>query len=152
MRGGGKSEEETSTKEVQDKHLTSLLHKIDEYKRKIQSCDNFENKLETYIKPLGKLNQHEDSVREPFELELEVKKILLSSDSSTEPQVLLLTGEAGIGKSSFCKYLQRAMLLDWDESEWLPILVDLSNLKEATNFTISETLKQELSLTKNEIE
>ena len=30
LRGGGKSEEETSTKEVQDKHLTSLLHKIDE--------------------------------------------------------------------------------------------------------------------------
>ena len=166
LRGGGKSEG-TSKKEAQDKHLTSLLHKIDKYKIKIQGDTNFETELETYIKPLGKPDLNHEPlaclVREPFELELEIKKRLL--DSESDLKVLLLTGEAGIGKSSFCKYLQRAMLVDWeitqwDESQWLPILVDLSNLMrsrepvprtEAAKFTISEILKQELSLTESEI-
>ena len=139
LRGGG-DPEETLAKEAQNQHLTSLLHKIDEYRTKIQNGKNFENILGTYIKP--------------FELEFEIKKRLLNSDATLK--VVLLTGGSGIGKSTFCKYLQRAMLVDWDntqldDTEWLPILVDLSNLKEAANFTISEALKQELSLTENEI-
>ena len=154
LRGGGGDNENISTEEVQNQQLKGLLHKIDEYKRKIQGGRHFENELGTYMKPLGKLNRnYEDSMREPFELELELKKRLLNSDSDLK--VALLSGEAGIGKSSFCKYLQRAMLMDWDESEWLPILVDLSNLmrsfSEKANLTISEILKKELSLTDGEI-
>ena len=102
LRGEGGEIEAPFAEEVQNQHLTGLLHKIDEYKRRIQSSNNFEIELGTYITPVGKLNRnHEDSVREPFELELEIKKRLLHPDSDLK--VLLLTGEAGVGKSSFCK-------------------------------------------------
>ena len=49
------------------------------------------------------------------------------------------------------------MLVDWDESEWFPILVDLSKLmrslseEKRANLAISEILKQELSLTDDEM-
>mgnify|MGYP000856791752 FL=1 len=160
LRGGGENEE-TSMKEAQAQHLTSLRKKIDDYKIKFRNEKDFEKEFPTYIKPLGKLaHSHEDSENEVFELEFEIKKRLLNSDSASDPQVLLLTGEAGIGKSLFCKYLQRAMLLNWEEREWLPILVDLSNLKrsqesvsvsEETKITIEEILKNELSLTESEV-
>ena len=92
---------------------------------------------------------------------------LLSSDSKL--QVLLLTGETGIGKTLFCKYLQRAILFEWDysysdteERSWLPIVVDISSFMRSSKSTLTspttaasvraeEILRRELSLTETEI-
>ena len=146
---------------INNEQLASLLSKIEEYKMKIQSRKDFESGLELYIKPLGKLNfKAEDVDQESFELEFEIKKRLLASDS--ELRMLLLSGEAGIGKTLFCKYLQKLMLSEWntqaqgsDEREWIPILVDVANWDRTVpfdaNYTLSEILRQELSLSEGEI-
>ena len=159
LRGGGNETEAFNgpTEEAQsDQIAASLYFKIEEYKEKIKSNSNLERELEFYIKPLGKLK---------VELEYEIQKRLLNPDS--ELKVLLLSGEAGIGKSLFCKYLQRAILFEWenqfgelDERYWLPIFVDLSDFKRSQqfsspismNFTISEVLRQELLFSESEIE
>ena len=145
--------------------LIGLLDKINQYKMKILNDKSFENELNLYVDPLGKHSSDADS--EPFEVTFGVQNYLLSSESKL--RVLLLTGEAGIGKTLFCNHLQRVLISAWDcqhheleERPWLPILVDLSNLKlseskstaealPAKVLTIPEVLSRDLSLNEAEI-
>ena len=93
-----------------------------------------------------------------LELSYEITKQLLTSQSSKDPRVLLLTGQAGSGKSVFCQHLQREILSTWhhnpesdDDENWFPIYVELSSLKNPKSEAISEILARELSLTEEEI-
>ena len=84
----------------------------------------------------------------------------MSNDYSIASKVLFLTGQAGIGKTLFCKQLQRELLLqqkndfqpqEIDERYWLPIYIDLSGLKELNPQALFSALAKELSLTEEEL-
>ena len=93
-----------------------------------------------------------------LELSYEISRQFLTSQSSKDPRILLLTGQAGSGKSFFCQHLQREILFTWhkiqeldDDENWFPIYVELSSLKNPKSEAISETLARKLSLTEEEI-
>ena len=118
--------------------------------------------LDLYVEPLGELCFSNSTgpgsiLTEPA---FEIYKQFLSSDSKLK--VMLLTGEAGVGKTLFCKYLQNVILCEWNnlsEESWLPIYCDITHFKNSclkssltkSNFTLSEILKEELLLPENEI-
>ena len=160
-RGAGNQAEETG--ETKNYSLLGLLDKISQYKMRIQNDNRYEDELNLYVEMLGKLSINPKFIdSEPAELTFCVKKHFFGSESTLRS--LLLTGEAGIGKTLFCKYLQRAMLFEWEvpllESEervWLPIFVSLSGANRLKPFSSSgvisvpEILKEELNLTESEI-
>ena len=92
---------------------------------------------------------------EPFDLLKDIRKQFLTSDKTIEPQVLLLTGQAGSGKSLFCKHLQKDLLTTWnssllqetEENLWFPIYIDCSLMKKFETDTITRILKNELFIT-----
>ena len=104
----------------------------------------------------GDNSKYED----PIKLAFELKKGFLHWNATNTPNVLLLTGQAGIGKSLFCHHLQKDLLNVWkcsqnqenDERLWFPIYVDPSRLKEINAMTIMEIMIQDLNLTEEEIQ
>ena len=83
----------------------------------------------------------------------------MTSDTAATPQVLLLTGQAGAGKSSFMRHLKTDLLTTWSAflvqetgvNLWFPVYVDCSSMEEFKADAIAETLKNELSLTEEGI-
>ena len=162
-RRGGKGREQIN--EVQNEHIFSILTKTSEYIKKNRADKHYDDEQNLYIEPLGrKSSSTSDSNLDLFDLATEIKKRLL--DYESELKLLLLSGEVGVGKTSFCKYLQRLLLPEIEtvlhESDekalWIPIFVDLSCSKALTHFhsgtealTISDILSQELSFTESEI-
>ena len=103
---------------------------------------------------------HNNTTREHqlLELSYEITRQFLTSQSSKDPSILLLTGKVGTGKTLFCQYLQRQILSKWhknpesdDDENWFPVYVELSSLKNPKSEAISETLAREVSLTEEEI-
>ena len=156
---GGRNEE--LVVETLDNHVSSLLDKIAKHRMRIQNENRLTIELKFYIEPLAKaLCNSIDIDLEPSELTFEIQKRFL--DPSSVAKVLLLTGEAGIGKTLFCRHLQKTLLDSYDDPHksaneigWIPIFIDLSYSKQANpdmTILLSEILKQELSLTESEIE
>mgnify|MGYP000875849538 FL=1 len=140
--------------------ISELLAKLRRYQNKILADETLTRQLALYIDPLTKSDPVCDNIEESrfCELSFDVKKHFLYSEDRETPKVLLLTGEAGIGKSFFCKNFQREILVisdieseDPDERRWLPIYVDLSSLNNPKEEAVTETLIRELSLTTDEI-
>ena len=136
----------------------NLSNKINQYRMKIKYDNKKQTESNLFVEPFGKPCSNVDSI--PLDLTIEIYKQLLDSDSKLK--VLLLTGEVGGGKTFFCKHLQKAILCEWNDQireSWLPIFCDLSHFKNSgsqsatskVNFTLSEILRQELSLTEKEI-
>ena len=166
---GGNGGQVTNSKETKKETLLGLIEKIKQYKMKVQDDKNLENQLKKYVEMNAKFYvDSKDSDSKAFEVTYGVNKHLLSSESKL--RVLLLTGGAGIGKTLFCKYLQREMLFEWDSSHpdseerpWLPIVIDLSRFTHSSKssvtastaaipITLADILSQELSLTEAEID
>ena len=140
--------------------ISELLAKLRRYQNKILADETLTRQLSLYIDPLIKSDPVSCNIEESrfCELSFDVKKHFLYSEDRETPKVLLLTGEAGIGKSLFCKNFQREIMSisdieskDPDERQWLPIYVELSSLNNPKEEAVTETLIRELSLTANEI-
>ena len=140
-RGGGDVEENGNIK--------GLSNKLKQYRAKVVKDEQLERELEFFVETRGSNHQEEES----FELALKLKKTLLDTETA---KLAVLTGEAGIGKSFFCRYFQKLILNGWEEGtqangEWLPIYVDLSIRADSSQLTVNEILSQELNLTEDEI-
>ena len=143
LRGGGE--------EAQNEVYCSLISKIAGYKLQIKNDKLLEKELKLYI-PTRAQKVAQDS--EPFELAYQIRNEFLNSEAAAK--ILLLRGEAGSGKSFFCRFLQKSILFDWDSKgpgteEWLPIILNLSTLKDPKTAAVEETLSRDLKLTENEI-
>ena len=163
LRGGGKKEDEEfkekSMKDLNYKEVWKIMEKISRYKEKVQNDKDLNSELELYLEPTGEfIDADKNPETGPFELTYGIYKHLLSPNSALK--VILLTGEAGAGKSLFCKQLQQVLLSELnnlsqelDERGWLPIYFDLSKFNY-TKLSLSEFLTklliQELSLTEDE--
>ena len=161
---GGLPETQSTNSEYRD-----LLMKLEEYKEKVLSKNNDEREINLYIEPLTRSEDRcyvelkDDNVEckesssdtEPLDLLKDLRKQFLTSNKTIEPQVLLLTGQAGSGKSVFCRRLQRDLLYPWgssstqeiDDDLWFPIYIDYSLAKEFEADAITKILTNELSLT-----
>ena len=137
---------------------SQILTKFEQYQAKILNDTNLGRELNLVVEPLT--IHHDDTTGENRLLELsnEITKQLLTSQSPKDPRILLLTGQAGSGKSVFCQHLQRQILSNWhqnpesdDNENWFPIYVELSSLKNPKSEAVSEALTKELSLTEEEI-
>lgn len=147
LRGGGYDEE---GKQLQ----IALKDKIKHYREKIRKSTNMDEEFKFYIEPRVKANvisgiDSEDS----FELALSVKKDFLDNDGPSK--VFLLTGKHRSGKTLFCKYFTKFLLLNCNaedqETDWLPIYINLSHLKEDLSSQIIKVLAEEILLNKEEI-
>ena len=91
----------------------------------------------------------------PIDLFKDLSKNFLNSNDKAVPNILLLIGQAGIGKSFFCRRLQRDLLHTWshslgqkpEENLWLPVHIDCSQMGEFEVDAIAKTLKQKLHMT-----
>ena len=135
-----------------------IVCKFKHYQKKILNDQTLEKELDLFID--ARASSSTDNHRTIFELSFDIKKHFLQAENGESPMVLLLTGQAGVGKSLFCKHFQRELLSIWGESfqneeslnrNWFPIYVDLSSLKNPKSQAISETLVRELSLTEEEV-
>ena len=130
---------------------------IDQYKQMIKQDKNYDKDLMLFIETRATTGQIDRENNESFELALHIQKNLLSCDSETE--FVFIVGKSGSGKTLFCKYLQRSLLLEWnvqDEvttEQWLPIYVDCARY-EAFNAPemITKTLSNEFKLVQKQIE
>ena len=92
---------------------------------------------------------------EPLDLFKDLSKNFLNLNEAATPNILLLTGEAGSGKSVFCRRLQKDLLSVWNSSlvqeaavnPWFPVYVDCSLMIEFEADIIAKTLRNELSMT-----
>ena len=134
-----------------DNHST-LFIKLQQYREKILNDINLERELDLYIEVRASALERKYD-QEISELNFDIWKHFLDYETAEKAKVLLLTGQAGIGKSFFCKKLQREIMTAWNDSEidWLPIYIDLSSRKYPKSEIINEILRQELSLTEEEI-
>ena len=149
-----------------------LLIKLEQYKERVLSKNNDERELRLYIEPLTRSKDHkfpelndEDTKHkernrplpvytEPLDPLKDLRKQFLTSDKTIRSQVLLLTGQAGSGKSVFCRRLWRDLLAAWSSSLtqeieddlWFPIYIDCTLMKEFETDAITKILKNELSL------
>ena len=156
LRGGG--EQGKNIDYDDDKLILALFNKIKRYKIRVHNEYNFDTELELYLEPLGKIFSKSNN-REPFELTFETQKRFL--DAGSKAKILILAGETGIGKTLFCRHLQRTLLSEWDspsqeenERIWVPIFIDLSSMvysEVEKGNVLSEILHQQLSLTESEI-
>ena len=153
-RGKGKSTPEAAA------DLSELSSKINLFKERVKNKKILNRDLKLYIETQAKDNLLEDIDEyniESFELDFKIKMCFLADDNSAK--VLLITGGTGVGKSLFCRYFQRSVLMNWNpeaqqessEKEWLPVSIDLSTLKNAKTAAASEALARELHLTESEI-
>ena len=158
---------------------SDLLSKLEQYKEKILNESRDENGFNLYVEISTSSNAHnhqelkDDNAAnrkenygyltfdtEPLDPFKDIRKHFLTSDKTATPQVLLLTGQAGGGKSLFCRHLQKDLLSAWSSSFiqetedhilWFPIYIDCSLMKEFEADTVAKALKNELSLTEEEI-
>ena len=160
-RGGGDKKTDSTSKE-----MLELSSKISQYKESVKNNKSLDSELSLYMETRAKDNLVEDIDEkniETFGLDFKIKAHFLDADNSAK--VLLVTGATGVGKSLFCRYLQRSVLMYWNpddqqevsssennnNKDWLPIYVDLSKLKNAKTAAASEALTRELQLTESEI-
>ena len=165
---GGLPENQGTSPENRD-----LLIKLEQYREKVLSKNNDERELNLYIEPLirselelkddshiyKRSNRHLTLGTEPLDPLKDLRKQFLTSDKTVSSQVLLLTGQAGGGKSVFCRRLQRDLLSAWsssftqeiDDNLWFPIYIDCSLMKEFEANSITIILQNELSLREEEI-
>ena len=149
-----------------------LLNKLEQYKEKVLIKNNDERELNLYIELLTRSedhrfselkddsdkqkenNEHLTTDTESLDPLKDLRKHFLISDETRKSQVLLLTGQAGSGKSVFCRLLQRDLLSAWsssftqeiDDNLWFPVYIDCSFMKEFEAEAITKILKNELSL------
>ena len=156
-------------KNQDDSVYSALLAKIHGYREKIISNKTtFRSQNSFYLEPLAvreylpfeeKFNALDAIKEEDPDLAIELRKNFLGYDNSVVSKTCLLTGQAGIGKTVFCKQFQRDLLEEWGESRhhesdylrWLPIYIEQNKLLGAKMGTIAEILTEELSLTNEEI-
>ena len=138
---------------------TNLPLKIEQYLAKIRNDKILAKELQMYIEARVKIPDDTTgswkSNHESFELVLDLKKNFLNDNS--QEKVFLLTGQAGSGKTLFCKYLIHALMEEWSfegeygERGWLPIMIDLSKFRDRQQLAIVDTLVQELLLSEDEV-
>ena len=146
---------ETPNEIYDSKCNQKFLTSVEQYKQTLKINQNIKKDLIMFVETRASIGQLDRESDESFELALHIHKTFL--DRNSEIKVAFLIGDAGSGKSLFCKYLQRAIFFDWevqgDESpRWLPIYINLSNFESFNMMEIiSQTLSAELNLTQNEI-
>ena len=167
-RGGGQNNY------VNHEH-SELFSKLSKYQERILNDSHFERELQLYVETRTKIISADEIISNPhsnedvsesmehalasIELAFDINKTLFENNGTNSPKVLLLPGQAGIGKSFFCRYFQRELLSSWrkpesqeaDDRNLFPVYVELSTLKNPNSEAISETLARELSLTEEEI-
>ena len=157
IRRGGSGSKKNSTSE--------LSSKINQYKEKVKNNKCLDKEMNIFMETRARdslLEDLDDKNTETFELDFKIRKALLDVDSPAK--VLLITGGLGIGKTLFCKHLQRSILVKWNpddqeeeeeeeshEKGWLPVYVNLSTLKNPKSSAVSEALSRELLFTESEI-
>lgn len=108
--------------------VSEMKRKYDEDKTEIQEL------LKTYIAPSGSTDS---AFQDPFPLEPEIMKFLNDKDR----KVLLLSGGAGSGKTTFGKYLTYILWKDVKADQGrIPIFVPLGALSNPVTGAIDETL------------
>lgn len=131
LRGGGEEKENTQNSENLD--YSGLYSKFCKYKDKVLRDTSLENEFNLYVEPL--VHSHHSltkSKHEVFELDFDIRTKFLGPHDDVELKVLLLTGAVGIGKSLFCRRLQREILFGWEgppymnEGQWFAIYIPLS--------------------------
>ena len=117
-----------------------LLAKFCGYKERILKAHESESVL--YIEPLtcfdprsSRHNVEKCLVEEEMPtLAFDIRKNFLNSENLEQSRVLFLTGQAGVGKTLFCKSFQKELLHYWedpqsqenDQEQWFPIYIDHS--------------------------
>ena len=136
-------------------NISELLAKFQQYQEKVLNDAELEQELNLFVEPLTSYHDSATGENRLLELSYETKRRLLNCENSSK--ILLLTGQAGSGKSFFCQHLQREILSNWhtnpesSHENWFPIYVEVSGLKNLKSEAISETLARKISLTKEEI-
>ena len=166
LRGGFPQEESEGAPQPV---YSELLAKFRLYEERVFRDTLFEKESRLYIETCGSSYTHFENCdqynrddfegSETFDLAFNIRRYFLNSSRKPEPKILLLYGKEGIGKSFFCKKFQRDLLNEWrdplyqdpSETQWFPIYVDLSSLKNPKSDVVSEALTRELSLTPKEI-
>lgn len=140
---GGEQEDE---KQIQQ----CLFEKIRIYRESLRQQNNLNEEFRLYIEPRVKNNDTSDN--DSYELALNIKKDFLENEVR---KVLLLTGAHGGGKTLFCRFLTKSLLFDCNpedqETEWLPIYIDLGKIKESPSCAITQILEKEFLLNLEEI-
>lgn len=111
-RGGGDNTDSTS------KVPSELISKINQYIESVKSNKTLDNDLNLYMVTRARDNLLEDideNNTETFELDFKIKTHFLDFDNPAK--VLLITGETGSGKSLFCRYFQRSVLMYWSPDD-----------------------------------
>ena len=139
-------------------NISMLLAKFQQYQEKILKDTELERELNLFVEPLTIHHNDVTGENRLLQLSYDITRQFLTSQSSKDPRILLLTGQAGSGKSVFCQHLQREILSTWhhnpesdDDENWFSIYVELSCLKNPKSEAITEALARELSLTEEEI-
>ena len=132
-----------------------LFAKFQQYQEKILNDTNLERKLNLFVEPLTSYHNSTAGEGKMLELSYETRSHILNFQNF---KILLLTGQAGSGKSFCCQHLQREIFSNWnknqesdDNEKWFPIYVELSSLKNPKSKAITEALSRELSLTQENI-
>lgn len=137
---------------------SELIEKFYQYRNKILNDSEIAKELSLYIEPRVRSGTADN---ETIELAFEIHKKFLNCEGDSEgtPKVFLITGQAGIGKSLFCKQLHRDLITNWkniqgqetEEGNWFPVYIEFSMLEESKSEAIAKTLMKELSLTREEV-
>lgn len=139
-----------------------FIAKFELYKEQVLNDKNLDRELNLFVEARASIDDpiHDRSnngEKDIFELTFDIRKNFLNNENAGNSKVLLLTGQAGIGKTFYCKHLQREILFNRtqnpepEEGSWFPIYVELLSLKNPQTEAISEALTRKLSLTEEEI-
>ena len=136
-------------------NISVLFAKFQQYQEKILNDTNLERKLNLFVEPLTSYHNSTAGEGKMLELSYETRSHILNFQNF---KILLLTGQAGSGKSFCCQHLQREIFSNWnknqesdDNEKWFPIYVELSSLKNPKSEAITEALARDLLLTEEEI-
>ena len=94
-------------------NLSEILAKFQQYQEKLVNDRSLERELNLFVEPLTIHYDKTTGENRLLELSYEITQQFLTCQGSEDPRVLLLTGQAGAGKSFFCQHLQRQILSNW---------------------------------------
>ncbi len=122
-------------------HTTSLeeLHKIlkDQHLAALEQNQALQEALQLYVEQRGRV-EIQNKIKTLDPLLKEVKELLLAN----KKLVILLTGNIGVGKTTFCRKLEKQL---WDEVETykvIPLLICLPSIDKPEHDLIAKALKE----------
>ena len=115
----------------------SICKKILRLKESTLRDDNINEELATYIPVNGSFQRYASQDTSNFDLATKVQELLTDNNK----KVLLLLGSAGVGKSTFNRYLERYLWEKHQEGDLIPLFISLPSLTNPETELIQEYLR-----------